>query len=126
MLAEVVHRKGATAGSLDGWVWREFTALPVSWFDGLARILSKVQDTGVWPEGLLDVYIAMIPKTDGDATPLGERPLSVLPIAYRTWASAGMGQLEEWYQSWVPDSVFSASCGRSSVEAWYTIALDIE
>ena len=23
---------------------------PVSWFDGLARILSKVEDTGVWPE----------------------------------------------------------------------------
>ena len=41
MLAEVVHREGATAGSLDGWGW-EFKALPVSWFDGLARILSKV------------------------------------------------------------------------------------
>ena len=37
MLAEVVHRKGATAGSLDGWGWREFKALSVSWFDGLAR-----------------------------------------------------------------------------------------
>ena len=59
MLAEVVHRKGASGGSLDGWGWREFKALPVSWFDGLARILSKVEDSG------------MIPKTDGDATPLG-------------------------------------------------------
>ena len=29
--------------------------------------------------GLLDAYIALIPKTDGDATPLGQRPLSVLP-----------------------------------------------
>ena len=38
MLAEVVHRKSATAGSLDGWGWREFKALSVSWFDGLARI----------------------------------------------------------------------------------------
>ena len=26
----------------------------------------------------------------------------------------------------VPDSVFSAGSGRSSVEAWYTTALDIE
>ena len=39
MLADVVRRKGATAGSLDGWGWREFKAFPVSWFDGLARIL---------------------------------------------------------------------------------------
>ena len=69
-------------------------------------------------------FIDMMPKTDGDATPLGQRPLSVLPIAYRFWASARMLQLEDWFRSWVPDSVFSAGGGRGSVEAWY--ALDIE
>ena len=47
MLADVVRRKGATAGSLDGWGWREFKVLPVSWFDGLARILSCVENSGV-------------------------------------------------------------------------------
>ena len=75
---------------------------------------------------LLDAYIAMIPKTDGDATPLGQRPLSVLPVVYRIWASARMGQLDGWFKSWVPDSVFSAGGGRGSVEAWYTSSLDIE
>ena len=97
--------------------------LPVSWYDELARILTKVEGTGVWPDGLLDAYIAMIPKSDGDATPLGQRPLSVLPVVYRIWASARVGQLEDWFQSWVPDSVFSAGCGRGSVEAWYATAL---
>ena len=47
---------------------------------------------GVWPDGLLDAYIAIIPRTDGDATPLGQRPLGVLPIVYRVWASARMGR----------------------------------
>ena len=68
----------------------------------------------------------MVPKTDGDATPLGQRPLSVLPVVYRIWASARTGQLDGWFKSWVPDSVFSAGGGRGSVEAWYTSALDIE
>ena len=108
MLADVVQCKGATAGSLDGWGWRELKVLPVSWYDGLARILIAVEDTGVWPDGLLDAYIAMIPKTDGDATRLGQRPLSVLPVVYRIWASTRMGQLRDWFKSWVPDSVFSA------------------
>ena len=126
MLADVVQRKGATAGSLDGWGWRELKVLPVSWYDGLARILTRVEDIGIWPDGLLDAYIAMIPKNDGDATPFGQRPLSVLPIVYRIWASARMVQLESWFQSWVPDSVFSAWGGRGSVEAWYTTAFDIE
>ena len=94
ILADLVHRKGVSAGGLDGWGWRELKVLPVSWFDGLARILTKVEDTGVWPDGLLDAYIAMIPKSDGNATPLGQRPLTVLPIVYRVWASARMGQLD--------------------------------
>ena len=108
VLADVVQRKSATAGSLDGWGWRELKVLPVSWYDGLARILTKVEDTGVWLDGLLDAYIAMIPKADGDATPLGQRPLSVLPVVYRLWASTRMGHLGDWFRSWVPDSVFSA------------------
>ena len=126
VLYDVVHRKSATAGSLDVWGWKELKVLPVSWFDQLARILTLVEDDGVWPDGLLDAYITMIPKTDGDATPLGQRPLSVLPVVYRIWASSRMVQLEGWFKSWVPDSVFSAGGGRGSVEAWYIFAFDIE
>ena len=126
MLAEVVRRKSVTAGSLDCWGWRELKVLPVSWFDGLARILSKVEDTGVWPGGLLDASFALIPQTDGDATPLGQRPLSVLPVVKSIGASARMGELEGWFQSWVPVSVFSADGGRSSGEAWCTAALVFE
>ena len=100
--------------------------MPVPWFDGLARILAEFEEFGVWPDGLLDAYVAMIPKVGGDSTSLGQRPLSVLPVVYRIWASARMQQLEGWFQSWVPSSVKSAGNGRSSVEAWYTTALDIE
>ena len=126
MLADVVQRKGATAGSLDGWGWRELKVLPVSWYDELACILTKVVDVGVWSDGLLDAYIAMIPKTDGDATPLGQRPLSVSGLSIVFGPLFRMGQLEDWFQSWVPDSVFSAGGGRGSVEAWYISSLDIE
>ena len=125
-LFQVVRCKTATAGSLDGWGWRDLQSLPVPWFDGLARILAKVEELGVWPAGLLDAYIALILKVGGDSTPLGQRPLSVLPVVHRIWASARMKQLEGWFQSWVSSSVKSAGNGRSSVEAWYTTALDIE
>ena len=98
-----VRLKTATAGSLDGWGWRELKSLPVPWFDGSARILAKVEEVGVWPEGLLDAYIAMIPEVGGDATPLS--PLCVLPVVYRVWASARMVQLDSWFKSWVPLSM---------------------
>ena len=98
MLADVVRRKGATAGSLDGWGWRETKVLPVAWF---ARILPKVEEIGVWREGLPGcLQLPLIPKADGDATPFGQRPLILLPVVYRYWASARMVHLEEWLRSW--------------------------
>ena len=126
MLHEVVRKKAPTAGSLDGWGWRELKALPVTWFDKLASLFSLIEEEGVWPDGLLDAYIAMIPKSDGDSTPPWQRPLCVLPVIYRLWASVRLSHLEGWFKSWVPHSVFSAGEGRSSVEAWYSTALDIE
>ena len=43
-LLEVVKRKTATAGSLDGWCWRELKSLPLPWFEGLARVLTKGEE----------------------------------------------------------------------------------
>ena len=77
---EVARAKKSTAGGFDGWAWNEVNVLPLSWFSGLAILLNLVESTGCWPQGLLDVYIAMIPKADGDSAPLGQRPLKVLPV----------------------------------------------
>ena len=111
MLYDAIQKKKPTADSLDGWGWREFKALPVVWFDRLASILTLVEEDGIWLDGLLDAYTAMSPKADGDSTPLGQRPLCVLPIAYRLWASVRLQHLQEWFESWVPKSVFSAGGG---------------
>ena len=67
VLAEVVQKKKSTAGGLDGWGWKELNALPSPWFHGLARFLRLVEETGVWPDGLLDADVAMIPKSGRDA-----------------------------------------------------------
>ena len=90
-LQEVGRAKKATAGGLDGWAWNEIKALSLPWFSGLAILLELVESTGTWPQGLLDAYIAMIPKADGDSTPLVNGPLSVLPVVYRLWASLRLG-----------------------------------
>ena len=58
-------------------------------------------------QGLLDDCIAMVPKADGDSTPLGQRPISVLPVVSRLWASVKLGHLREWVEGWLPESVFS-------------------
>ena len=54
------------------------------------------------------------------------RPLSVLPVVYRLWASLRLGHLREWVEGWLPKSGYSLGHGLSSVEAWFSTALDIE
>ena len=71
-------------------------------------------------------YIFTIPIADGDSTPLGQRSLSVLPVVYRLWASLRLGHLREWVEEWFLRSVFSLGNCLSSVEAWFSTALDIE
>ena len=93
---------------------------------GLALVLRQIEAAGRWPQGLLDAYIAMSPKAKGDSTPLGQCPFCVLPVVYRLWASVRLAHLKEWFCSWVPDSVFSAGKGVSSVDAWYATSIDIE
>ena len=89
-LQEVARARKSTAGGLDGWAWNEIKALPLPWFSGLAILLELVETSGIWPQGLLDAYIAMIRKVDGDSTPLGQRPLSVLPVVYRLGLPFGL------------------------------------
>ena len=124
-LYEAAMAKKSTVAGLDGWAWNEIKALSLSWFVGLALVLRHFE-AGQWPQGLLDAYIAMIRKAEGDSTALGQRPLFVLPVVYRLWSSVRLAHLKEWFSSWVPDSVFSAGKGVSSVDAWYATAIDIE
>ena len=64
--------------------------------------MNLVETTGTWPKGLLDAFIAMIPKADGDSIPLGQRPLGVLPVVYRIRASFGLVHLRAWVLGWLP------------------------
>ena len=113
-------------GGLAGWPWNEVKALHLAWFSGLAILLNMVEAASVWPQELFDAYKALIPKVGGDSAPLGQRPLRALPVVYGLWASRWLTHLREWVEGWVPQSVFSLGNGVSSVEAWFSTALDIE
>ena len=60
------------------------------------------------------------------APPLANVLYAFLAVVYRLWASVRLAHLRDWFSSWVPDSVFSAGKGVSSVDAWYATAIDIE
>ena len=126
LTGEQLYAKRSTTGGLDGCAWNEIKALSLSWFVGLALVLRQMEAAGRWPQGLFDAYIAMIPKAKAIVPLLDNAPC----VSYRS--CVGCGLLFVWpifrtgFCSWVPDSVFSAGKGVSSVDAWYATSIDIE
>ena len=98
---------------------KDLEALPALWCDGPASVLRLVESEKAWHEKLLDGHIVMITEAGGDATPLAQRRLSVLPTVYRLCRSARLRHRTAWLDSWHLPSVFSTRRGRSSVDAWY-------
>ena len=125
-LQEVSRAKKSTAGGLDGWAWNEIKALPLPWFSGLAILLELVETSGVWPQGLLDDQKAMIPKVDGDSTPSVDGPSVSSQLCTGCGPPFGLDIFGSGLKGWLPQSVFSLGNGLSSVEAWFSTALDIE
>ena len=109
-----------------GCARNEVKALPLHWFSGLAILSELVESTGVWPQGLLDAYIAMIPKADGDSTPLGQRPPCACILLIGCGPLFGLVTFGTGWKGGCISQSFSLGDGLSSVKAWFSTALDIE
>ena len=73
--------------------------------------------------------IAMIPEADGDSTLLGQTTPQCENnrLCISLWASfQAWDTCRECVEGWLPKSVFSLGYGLSSLEAWFSTALDIE
>ena len=77
-------------GGLDGRGFGKRQVLPLFLFKSMAGIVRKGENTGVCSDVRMDPFIAMLPKSEGDATSFGQCTLSVLLVAYR------IGQLCFW------------------------------
>ena len=64
----------------------------------------------------------MIPKADGDSTSRSTVPQYALGCVQ----AVGFPSAWTWVEGWLPKSVFSCGNCLSSVEAWFSTALDIE
>ena len=112
-LHDAAMAKKTTAGGLDGGLGMRIRHYSYIGLGGLALFLRQIESASKWHQGLLDAYMAMVPKVEGDG-------------GCRLWASVRLAHLQDWFYSWVPDSVLYAGKGVSSVDAWYSTTLDIE
>ena len=104
-------------GGLDGFQFKDLKQLPLQAFSGLAWMYERIEATGKWPQQILWVMVACLPKSD-----VAERPIGLLATCYRLWAKMRKFLLTRWQQSvgvkadWdkavLGGSVFEVACMR--------------
>ena len=88
-------------------VWQ---TLPDTWHAAVARMLQQIQDTGDWPENVLDAYVALIPKGQGNEIK-SQRPITVLELVFRIFAK---GVVQTWRNILMSDYLGEQAMGFRS------------
>ncbi|KAJ9447298.1 Retrovirus-related Pol polyprotein from type-2 retrotransposable element R2DM, partial [Diplonema papillatum] len=125
-LLSVARKKRVQSScGVDGWRMREVAALPDTILEGFAAVLNEVEETGLWPDGVLDALVTLIPKGEGD-DPLKLRPITVSSVVYRLWASVRLQEVLVWQEQWIHESQHGFRKGHSCDDVIMDIALSIE
>ena len=115
----------AAASGLDAWTKEALKAWPQQAWTSLCQLLDAVERTGRWPQRLLRVLVALIPK------PLGKSPddlrlITIASIIYRAWASARARDLMPWQTAWCPQELHGGVRGHAAADLYLQVAVELE
>ena len=72
-----------------------------------------------WPKQLTQARAAFLPKEGAVYEEiLGYRVLTIVPVPYRRWATARLGDLEPWIKEWQTDEMFTVDALEAE-DAWW-------
>ena len=116
--------KTNTATGLDGWRPSEFKQLPNCLLSALLDVYKLCELSGHFPSSFYFSYTTLIPKGTS-RTPLNLRPITVLPVPYRIYASLRCQTLLTWQNSWIHSSQFAFCKGRSTTSLNSHLSFDL-
>jgi hypothetical protein len=95
-------KKGKSAKGPDGVSRLDLQRLPHSHTQQLLDMFWAIEQGAPWPSALQVGLITAIEKHAAAASPTDYRPICVLPMAYRTWASIRTKQILAWLSKFAP------------------------
>ena len=104
---------------------REIAALPDPLLEAFVEVFNAVEEHGIWPDGVLDSLVTLIPKGEGN-DPLKLRPITVTSALYRLWASIRLADVLRWQEKWIHSSQHGFRPRHSCDDVIMDIALELE
>ena len=119
-------KKGKSAKGPDGVSRLDLQRLPHSHTQQLLDMFWAIEQGAPWPSALQVGLITAIEKHAAAASPTDYRPICVLPMAYRTWASIRTKQILAWLSKFAPPGLIGNRSQKECAHIWWSIAAAVE
>eukprot|EP00438_Fugacium_kawagutii_P006137 Skav234012 [mRNA] locus=scaffold3484:101932:106917:+ [translate_table: standard] len=125
-MSEVQRKPKKAAGGMDGVERSDLLNLPYEQQCALVALLNDVETTGVWPRQLLHGAIHSLQKTPQAESVDGYRPITILPLTYRTWSTIRGREMLQHLQSFLPGTLCGSANHQSAMTVWYAVQAQVE
>ena len=123
----LMKMKVDTSLGSSNWTVGELRALPDRLLQIWCDLFHTVERTGHWPEALTLGLISPITKDATEPlTAANSRPITVMPVPYRLWASTRMRELIDWQEQWLSACISSFRPEKGCEFSWWEEALRVE
>ena len=122
-----LHRHNSrTAVGPDGWSISDLRNLPESFHAELLDLFHCAERCGQWPVQLTTGFVCPFAKIESTTAATHYRPIVVVSLLYRLWASIRSRQLLGWLSAHVPSQLHGYMKGKQCSDIWYLLQAEIE
>ena len=122
----VQNKKVHTATGPDGVSRADLLSLPTPLCQRLVNLINAIEQGRPWPSSALVGVIAALEKVENAQDASQFRPICVLSLLYRTWASCRAKQVLDWLSEWAPSEIIGSRPGCEAGSIWWRLACIIE
>lgn len=125
-LQAVKSKPQKAATGMDGVARLDLLRLHHEHNQQMLSVIQTTEQTGQWPQQMCHGAVHSLRKTENASSVDAFRPITVLPVPYRTWASIRGRELLKHLGQLVPGTLCGNVAHRSAGDMWYSIQLSVE
>ena len=118
-------RKHAATGP-DGVSRADLLNLPEQATENILKMLAGIEQGNQWPRQLVLGIVAALAKIPTASQTKHFRPITILPVIFRTWSSIRARQILTHLQPFAPPTCAGSVPGRQAADIWCHIMASIE
>eukprot|EP00435_Cladocopium_sp_Y103_P059804 s2_g21.t1 len=122
----IIRKKTTTASGLDGVTSRDLRAMPDSALSNFCRIFATAEQSGSWPQQMIDGRVTSLAKTSEPQSASDFRPITVLGLLYRCFGSHHARHAVRSMEHLLPDNLYGSRPGCHAAQLWAQILWAIE